>query len=464
VDAVRTCLEGQLQSCRRRGQRKFALVDRQMKLNSVFPFGMSIRKRDRVCSGSTIDDCENLNHSNSIRFARIFAAVILVFLLHGCERLAGEDAVVKFDETKNTDTQTESKKRTFVHPGIAHTLESIEFTKSKLNRNEEPWTEAWKLLSESRFASLSWRQQPRKHVERGSYNNPNIGASDFISDGTAAYTHAIHWVLSGEVRHARKSAEIIDAWSSKLESVTNHDARLLIGMAGHQYCNAAELLKHTWNGWAIGKQKQFELMLRNVWYPVIKDFYPTANGNWDASMLQTMIAMGVVLEDEAIFDRSVEYFRKGKGNGAIRNYFNESGQCQESGRDQSHTQMGLEFLANTCETAWSQDIDLYGEADNRLLKGFEYTAKYNLGFDVPYRRFKSYEGRYDYKKISKDGRGRLRPMYEKVFNHYHNRKRLHAPFTKLAMEKNRPENSRHVSLPWGTLMFANQPASFKENK
>ena len=50
--------------------------------------------------------------------------------------------------------------------------------------------------------------------------------------------------------------------------------------------NAAELLKHTWDGWPQRDQAQFETMLRDTFYPVIKDFYPSANGNWDASMLQ----------------------------------------------------------------------------------------------------------------------------------------------------------------------------------
>ena len=77
-------------------------------------------------------------------------------------------------------------------------------------------------------------------------------------------------------------------------------------------------------------------------------------------------------------------------DGAIGNYFNDFGQCQESGRDQGHTQMGLEYLANTCETAWSQGVDLNGALDNRLLLGFEYTAKYNLGHDGPYEPFESF--------------------------------------------------------------------------
>jgi len=46
--------------------------------------------------------------------------------------------------------------------------------------------------------------------------------------------------------------------------------------------------------------------------------------------------------------------------------------------------MGLEYLANSCEIAWKQGFDLYSAYDNGLATGFEYTAKYNLGMDMPY--------------------------------------------------------------------------------
>jgi len=127
------------------------------------------------------------------------------------------------------------------------------------------------------------------------------------------------------------------------------------------------------------------------------------------------MAMGVFLDDQVMFDEAKNYFLAGKGNGAIGNYFKPSGQCQESGRDQAHTQMGLEFLANTCETAWLQGVDLYGALDNRLLKGFEYTAKYNLGKEVPYETYVSFEGRYKYKNISDDSRGRYRVLRNRKF-------------------------------------------------
>lgn len=371
----------------------------------------------------------------------------------------------------------------FTHPGVAHSQESIDFIKSRIAAGEQPWATAWQALKSSRYAALDWQPAPYPDVERGPSNDPDIGSSEFSNDAMAAYVHALCWVLSGEEAHAKKSAEIIDAWSKTLMSIGNHDARLLIGMSGYHFCIAAELLKHTDAAWPEVRQMQFATMLREIWYPVIKDFYPSANGNWDAAMLQTMIAMGVFLDDQAMFDRAKQYYLDGQGNGAIGNYFRESGQCQESGRDQAHTQMGLEFLANTCETAWIQGVDLYGALDNRLLKGFEYTAKYNLGHDVPYEPYRSFEGRYFYQTISDNSRGRLRPMYERVFNHFQNRRDLKAPFTEQAALRlresrsdsrddrdqgnsergrdNRRSRGRSPSSHLDTLMYATRPSTSK---
>ena len=57
---------------------------------------------------------------------------------------------------------------------------------------------------------------------------------------------------------------------------------------------------------------RFEKMLLDVHYEVIKDFFDWANGNWDASMIQTMLSIGVFLDNDAIFQKAVEYFGEGK--------------------------------------------------------------------------------------------------------------------------------------------------------
>ena len=277
------------------------------------------------------------------------------------------------------------------------------------------------------------------------------------ADSSAAYTHSLQWSLTGERAHGEKAIEILNAWSVTLESVSGHDAKLLIGMDGVKLCNAAELLKHTGAKWRLEDQTRFEQMLRKVFFPVIESFYPTANGNWDASMIQTMVAMGIYLDDREMFDRAVDEFLHGEGNGAIERYLNDFGECQESGRDQLHVQMGLGFLGNACEMAWKQGVDLYSAADNRLALGFEYTARYNLGEEVRFEPFRSVEGRYYYTEISKRGRGRFRPIFERILNHYQGRMGLDLPYSQKVAEKIRPEGTHSQHMPWGTLMFYGLP-------
>jgi hypothetical protein len=64
-------------------------------------------------------------------------------------------------------------------------------------------------------------------------------------------------------------------------------------------------------------------------------------------------------------------------------------------------------------------------------------AKYNLGEDVP---FKKYAGSLATQTVvSPAGRGGLRPVWELVYNHYVKLKGLPAPCTTRMAEKVRPE-------------------------
>ena len=347
--------------------------------------------------------------------------------------------------------------KAFTHPGMLHSNAELTFIKGKIASREEPWKSAWQQLQSSKAASLSYTPSPTANVVRGARNRPDIGSSDMSNDVAAAYAHVLQWSLTGKQDHAMKVIEILNAWSGSLKSIGGHDAKLLIGMDGVSFCNAAELIRHTSDQWKDADQKQFEQMLRMVFYPTIKDFYATANGNWDASVIQTIMAMGIFLDDRAMFEQATTYFRSGKGNGAITNYLNDFGECQESGRDQLHTQMGLGFLSCACEMAWKQGVDLYSAADSRLAKGFEYTAKYNLGEDVPFEPYRSVEGRYYYEEISKKSRGRFRPIYERTVHHYHGRMGLSMSYSLKVAKTKRPEAPHRQHISWGTLMYYGLP-------
>jgi len=70
---------------------------------------------------------------------------------------------------------------------------------------------------------------------------------------------------------------------------------------------------------------------------------------------------------------------------------------------------------------------LYGAAENRLAKDLEYAGRYNLGEEVPIEHYVSYTERYKHASISTKGRGNLCPVYEKAYNHYHNRMKMGMP-------------------------------------
>jgi hypothetical protein len=149
----------------------------------------------------------------------------------------------------------------------------------------------------------------------------------------------------------------------------------------------------------------------------------------------------------------------GAGDGRLTHYIYPTGQCQESGRDQAHTQLGLAHLGDASEIAWHQGLDLYAYAGNRLLAGFEYTAKYNLGEEPPFEPDLDRSGKYAHMVISP--RGQFRPVFEQIYNHYVNRREITAPFTQKAAEKIRPEGAAlgadHPG--FGTLLYSRPQGS-----
>ena len=334
----------------------------------------------------------------------------------------------------------------FVHPGMLHNRDDLAFMRAKILSGAQPWKGAWDRMRADGVGSLNYQPRPVADVYRGPFDFPDRGASQMMYDSAAAYSHALQWCVASNRANAEKAIAILNGWSFTLKSIGGHDQELLAGITAYKFCNAAELLRGSGAGWADEDRARFTNMMLNVFYPLIKDFKPKANGNWDAAMINSMMCIAVFCDDREMFARAANYFLHGVGHGCITNYVFASGQCQESTRDQTHTQLGLGMLAAACEVAWKQGVDLYGADDNRLALGFEYTAKYNLGNDVPCKGM-----------ISAKVRGKFRPIYEKIYRHYAVEKNLPMPWTKQVVEKNRPEGWSPDHESWGTLTYFKEP-------
>jgi len=350
--------------------------------------------------------------------------------------------------------------QSFVHPGLLHSKEDLERMKKAVIEQQEPIYAGYLLFIQNPVSQYTYIMQgPMSMVGR----NPTVGQTTYDNDANAAHQNAVMWAITGDKRYADKAIEIINAWSAALKSITGRDAILMAGLGPFKMVNAAEIIRYSNAGWTDIDIKQTEKHFKEVIYPVLKDFAPFANGNWDAAAIKTVMAMGVFCNDRAMFESGLRYYVNGCGNGRLTNYvINEEGQIQETGRDQGHTQLGIGLLAECSEIAWHQGLDLYGYANNRLLKGFEYTARYNLDNDVSFVHVLDRTGKYEHFTPSTIGRGQIRAVYEQIYNHYVVTKGLAAPFTTQAAEKIRPEGPGKPGADhpgYGTLYYTSASSS-----
>lgn len=235
-----------------------------------------------------------------------------------------------------------------------------------------------------------------------------------------------------------KALEIINAYANTLQRFDGHDAPLC-SIQAYWLVRAMILMKNV-------QTPAWKDMIRRAMLPVMEKFEadsPYANGNWGAIVNRLRMACGIFLDDKQLYQSSIDYFLYANDNGALPKYVGETGQCQETGRDQGHAQLGLGALCETCEMAWAQGDDLWGALDNRMMKGIEYTAKYNLGYEVPFKTWTDCTGLYnDWTEPGEMGRGRIRCIYELPYNHYVKRKGLKMPYTKKVLDLQKKAEKR----------------------
>jgi len=226
-----------------------------------------------------------------------------------------------------------------------------------------------------------------------------------------------------------KARQIIDAYATTLQRFDGHDAPLCL-------IQAYDLVRAMTLAQPVDENQRavWSAMIRRAIVPTMDAFEaasPYANGNWGAVVNRCRMACGIFLNDSALYQAAIDYHLHAHDNGSLAGYISETGQCQETGRDQGHAQLGLGMLCDICEMAWQQGDDLWGALDNRLMRGIEYSARYNLGNDVPFEQWSDYTGLYcNWSEPGSMGRGRFWDIYAKPYRHYVEKKGLSMPYSK----------------------------------
>ncbi|MGW0734073.1 alginate lyase family protein [Streptomyces sp. NPDC002851] len=369
-------------------------------------------------------------------------------------------------------------KAAFTHPGALHAFGELSRAKARVAAGSEPWLSGWQRLTANGHSAAGWTPRPQETILRG---GDGQNYTLLYNDIHAAYQNALRWHIAGSREHGDTARDILNAWSGTLKTVTgNADRFLAAGLYGWQFANAAELMRD-YEGFDLGRCRT---MLREVFHPVNEQFLTRHNdacvtnywANWDLCNVASIMAIGIVCDDQAYFDRAITYLESGEGNGSFPHaipfvYDDVDGhalaQWQESGRDQGHTVMGIGQFGAICEMAWNQGVDLYGYDNNRFMKAAQYVAKYNLGEDVPFTRYTWGTGQNcaqrEHTVISETSRGHLRPVWDILHYHYVRRRGLSVPYITAMAEKVRPEggggdygpsSGGFDQLGFGTLLYA----------
>lgn len=355
-----------------------------------------------------------------------------------------------------------SAQRTFNHPGSILSQSDLDRIKTHVKAGDEPWASCWKELQADGLAKSTYTASPSAEI--GGSNGTRQRAA---ADAYAALLNAIEWHVTGEAKYAKCAADILTAWGKTLETASAE----LFQYPSRAMILAAEMLRTKdgfYTGWAAADRDRFLEKVRTVLVPSCRKFCNNkySHPSWYTPAALGVLAAGVLLDDEAMYQEGYGLMMNTDHWGTMYGgSINPSGQMREMGRDNVHGGLTLGDITQACLVAWNQGDDMFGEGNNRLLKGMEYWCRYNTGHtDTPFEPLdcSGLDGAtgYSFYYISHHGNGfRLRPdacCFEAVYHHYKEVKGMDAekefPYLTIAAKLARPD-TRNELLGYGTLLF-----------
>lgn len=386
----------------------------------------------------------------------------------------------------------------YSHPALLHTAADISAASGRLE--SEPYKSAYNRLETQsggtavgaveylkRLDEANWGPSG-SHGQNSDFNNYTKAAND----ARLAYQLALRYQLKGSTAAANAAVAILNNWASTCKgiySVSGYDDNIpdpneyLINIQGHQFANAAELLR-SYSGWNASDFQNFQTWMKQTFAENAIIFLEKRVGthywaNWDLAALTSLLSVGILCDDKALVDYAINYTANGAGMGSAAHattatHSDDSGetlaQCQESGRDQGHSTLDVSLLGVLCQTAANAGAgDLF--TSYNALEMAEYVAKYNLkdaegNFVYSTIPFTSYtNGEYSHDAISADGRGSERNCWE-LFHAYAKTNAKADKYTEAWVKYFRQKNaygegeaSTLDELGFGTLMFGAEVSS-----
>ncbi|ACT00650.1 hypothetical protein [Paenibacillus sp. JDR-2] len=350
----------------------------------------------------------------------------------------------------------------FAHPGIMQTASGIQTMKSMVASQTEPWYSTYNVLASTvasygTISASDYTLTAITHNNSGSYNEMRLAASK-------VYNLALLYTLTGNTTYAEASRTIMLKYASIFTGVGTsgdtgsvYDTNLDVGVVAFKFSAAAELLRYSYSGWSVGDTNSLLAMYgKNTggtavsMYQLMSNAAVLATYDMDnithghaAILREGSMAYAIFAEDATLYNlvkndfkaNSTAYYtnqgaaswqkKPDKSQGAngyslLYNYNATTGQSKESDRDQAHALVNLSSFINIAQMAWTQGDNSLYEFNNRLLlKATNFSAQYNLGYNVD-----AYVTAYPWNHHSDSGittydRGKFNDnMYAAAYNYY----------------------------------------------
>ncbi|MFI6738938.1 twin-arginine translocation signal domain-containing protein [Nonomuraea sp. NPDC050451] len=110
----------------------------------------------------------------------------------------------------------------FAHPGLLHSREDLDRMKSAVAAGRDPIAAGFATMAAHARSQHTYTVQNTGQITTWGRGPTNF-ANQAAADAAAAYQNALMWAIIGDVRHADKARDILDAWAASLTGITGAD-------------------------------------------------------------------------------------------------------------------------------------------------------------------------------------------------------------------------------------------------
>ena len=312
----------------------------------------------------------------------------------------------------------------FVHPGGLVSQADIDRAKQMLADGNERMKRAWDILCANGYSHADVATWPTPTVIRGGGSGQNY--MNCARGAAMAFQNALRWKIAGTRDNADAAVRIMMQWARECNGLGGDtNISLAAGIYGHEFANAAELMRD-YDGWSAEDFAEFKQWMIRVFYNPAIDFLRRRHdtwlnwrnpslgerpghywSNWGLCNALCVMSIGILCDDVHMYNQGVSFYKydhvgtfkdRAYDDVILNDGCNEFignlvpvvlpdergplgylGQMQESGRDQGHTLMALGLAVDICQIGFNQGDDLFAFKSDRIAAGAEFVAAMNFG-------------------------------------------------------------------------------------